>query len=156
MKYFPSNLKHLRLSRGINQTQMIDLLNIEPTTWSNYERGKSYPKLELFHKISKYFQVPEDDLLNRDLAHVHLTEKKVEKKESKNVLLNVNPSVHLNPKNYEENDFASEIAEAEAEMALSAQEVRDLYVKLANSHLHNIGQINKLWQAIEEIRGKIL
>jgi len=67
MQYFPSNLKFLRNKGGFTQAEIKYHLEIEPTTWSNYERGKSVPNLELFYKISKFFQVSEHDLLNIDL-----------------------------------------------------------------------------------------
>lgn len=68
MKFFSSNLRLLRKNSGFTQAQIKDRLGIEPTTWSNYERGKSFPNLELFSKISKFFGVFEDALLNHDLS----------------------------------------------------------------------------------------
>jgi transcriptional regulator with XRE-family HTH domain len=99
MKYFSSNLEFLRKSRNMKQAEIQDSIGIERTTWSNYERNKSYPQLELFHKIAKFFGVNEFDLLNVDLSNVNLNEKKGSEKNSKNVNLNVNPSVNLNTQN---------------------------------------------------------
>ena len=98
MKYFSSNLKFLRKSRGMTQAEIQSGTGIEMTTWGNYERGKSFPKLELFSEITKYFHISAEDLLNTDLSNVHLNKKEEVGKNSKNVHLNVHPSVHLNTK----------------------------------------------------------
>lgn len=68
MEYFANNIKFLRKKHNLIQPEIKDILDIEPTTWSGYERGKSYPNLKLFHKICEYFQVPETDMLNTDLS----------------------------------------------------------------------------------------
>ncbi|WP_068245413.1 helix-turn-helix domain-containing protein [Hydrotalea flava] len=68
MKYFSSNLEYLRKASGLKQQGIQEKLGIERTTWSNYERGKSFPNLKLFHEIANYFGVTEYDLLNTDLS----------------------------------------------------------------------------------------
>lgn len=89
MKYFSSNLEWLRKSNNLLQAEMHDRLGIEPSTWSNYERGKSFPNLKLFHSIANYFNITESDLLNTDLAHGHLNPKTLNRE-------NVRLSVRLN------------------------------------------------------------
>jgi transcriptional regulator with XRE-family HTH domain len=98
MKYFSSNLKFLRKSRGLTQAEIQSDTGIEMTTWGNYERGKSFPKLELFSEITKYFGISAEDLLNSDLSNVHLNKSDNSGKNAQNVHLNVHPSVHLNIK----------------------------------------------------------
>lgn len=95
MKYFSSNLKFLRKSRGLTQAEIQASTGIEMTTWGNYERGKSFPKLELFSEIAKYFGISAEDLLNTDLSDVHLNEKTGILNNAKNVHPNVHQSVHL-------------------------------------------------------------
>lgn len=97
MKYFSSNLKFLRKSRGLTQAEIQASTGIEMTTWGNYERGKSFPKLELFSEITKYFGVSAEDLLNIDLSNVHLNNNAGIVKNDKNVHPNVHQTVHLKP-----------------------------------------------------------
>ena len=85
MKYFSSNMKYLRERNNLKQAEIQDRLAIERTSWSNYERGKSFPNLELFHKISKYFDISESDLLNTDLQNVEERKKTDVKKIEENV-----------------------------------------------------------------------
>ncbi len=77
MEFFSPNMKYLRHKSGFTQIDIQEKLGIEPTTWSNYERGVSFPKLHLFHQISKYFGVPENILLNEDLANSVNPQKKI-------------------------------------------------------------------------------
>lgn len=67
MKYFSTNVKYLRERSAYTQAEIEASTGIERTTWGNYERGKSFPNLKLFHTIAKYFGVSESDLLNVDL-----------------------------------------------------------------------------------------
>ncbi len=69
MDFFASNAEYLRKSRGLKQSEIQSAIGIEQTRWSNYEKGKSRPNLELFHTITKYFDVNADDLLNKDLSN---------------------------------------------------------------------------------------
>jgi transcriptional regulator with XRE-family HTH domain len=54
-------LEFLRKRNGLKQLEIQEKLGIERTTWSNYERGRSFPNLKLFHEISKYFRISEYD-----------------------------------------------------------------------------------------------
>lgn len=67
MKFFSSNVKLLREQFRMTQAEIETRIGIERTTWGNYERGKSFPNLKLFHSIANFFGVPEDELLNVDL-----------------------------------------------------------------------------------------
>lgn len=46
---------------------MAAIIGFGGTTWTNYENNRSYPGLEDFIKICKYFEVSETDLLHNDL-----------------------------------------------------------------------------------------
>jgi transcriptional regulator with XRE-family HTH domain len=54
--------------RKLKQTQMEQLLDIKPSTWSNYENGFSEPSIEGLVKISRFFGISLDELLLQDLA----------------------------------------------------------------------------------------
>jgi transcriptional regulator with XRE-family HTH domain len=104
MKYFSSNMKYLRESNNLKQAEIQDRLTIERTSWSNYERGKSFPNLELFHKISKYFDISESDLLNTDLQNVQERKKEDVKKVDENVQERVQERVQENATNKQKGD----------------------------------------------------
>jgi transcriptional regulator with XRE-family HTH domain len=68
MKYFRSNLRFLRKNRNLTQAEIQAGLGIQRTTWNNYETGKSFPNLQLFVEIAKYFGISEETLLNYDIS----------------------------------------------------------------------------------------
>lgn len=103
MKYFGSNLETLRLKKGLRQYEMSDRLGFERTTWGNYERGKSFPKLEDFFKIAKYFGVSESDLLNVDMQNVQVNAEEEDAENTKNVQVNVKPIVQVKGKSSSSN-----------------------------------------------------
>lgn len=84
MKYFPQNLKYLRENKGLNQGQIADFIGIERSNWSNYENNKSFPNLNLFHKIVSYFGVNAGDLLDKDLSNSKVLENPVVSKNQQN------------------------------------------------------------------------
>lgn len=104
--FFSSNVEYLRKQMGFKQSEIADGTGIERTTWSNYERGKSYPKLEDFVKIAKYFGVKETDLLHGDLKNAHLIKKVPDQKKPENAHPNAHPNAHLNDKKA---DYSGEI-----------------------------------------------
>ena len=61
-------MEFLRRTRNLTQAEIQSSIGIERTTWSNYERGKSFPNLSLFLEIVNYFDIPADDLLKKDLS----------------------------------------------------------------------------------------
>ena len=66
---FAENLKFLRDRNRLKQTDMQSVLGFSQTTWNNYERGVSFPKMGDLEKISDYFQVLESDLLHTELTY---------------------------------------------------------------------------------------
>lgn len=74
MDKFSENVKFLRKKNSLTQPEIKKEIGIEPTTWSNYERGKSYPNLKLFCEIAKFFEVPETELLHASLEKRDLYE----------------------------------------------------------------------------------
>jgi transcriptional regulator with XRE-family HTH domain len=63
MDVFGKALKRLRLEKGISQQKLADAFELQRTTVTNYESGKSLPNLELFVEIVKFFGVSSDILL---------------------------------------------------------------------------------------------
>lgn len=133
----------------MKQSEIQSSIGIERTTWSNYERGKSFPQLELFHNIAKYFGVNEHDLLNTDLSKHSLFEKKSETKEGNKYSLNhsLTGSLTVEPdRKYPENadlgypapnvyDFTSPAAAGTAIVLLD----KDKYRSQPNLYLPGLG-----------------
>lgn len=67
MDLFAKNVKFLREIKGWKQSEMLDKSGFSPTTWNNYEKGKSKPHFDDLIKISKLFEVSETDLIHTDL-----------------------------------------------------------------------------------------
>lgn len=63
LEAFGQTLRRLRTERGISQQKLADDFDLQRTTITNYESGKSFPNLEVFASIVKYFGVPSDALL---------------------------------------------------------------------------------------------
>lgn len=63
MEAFGKSLRRLRTERGISQQKLADDFDLQRTTITNYESGKSFPNLEVFASIVKYFGVPSDAML---------------------------------------------------------------------------------------------
>lgn len=57
-------LKEIRKSRNLNQQKVAMDLNISREALSHYENGKREPSLEMLNRLSKYFNVSIDYLIN--------------------------------------------------------------------------------------------
>ena len=57
-------LRQIRKSRNLNQQKVAMDLNISREALSHYENGKREPSLEMLNRLSKYFNVPIDYLIN--------------------------------------------------------------------------------------------
>lgn len=57
------NIKELRTSRGITQSELADNLFVTPQTVSRWENGQSYPDIQLLPSLAAYFDVTLDDLM---------------------------------------------------------------------------------------------
>lgn len=96
--FLSKNIAFLRKSRNINQSEIQDRLGFKRNTWSNWENGVSSPDIPTIMLISDFFGVNLSDIIEKDLtADVNLNTKVLAGKNSKNVNLNVNPSVNLKP-----------------------------------------------------------
>lgn len=65
--YFSKNIRFLRESKGLKLSDF-EQFGIKVGTLSNYELGKTEPKLEILMFFSKFFRKSIDDLLFSDLA----------------------------------------------------------------------------------------
>ncbi len=57
-------LKQIRKERNLNQLKVAMDLNISREALSHYENGKREPSLEMLNKLSEYFNVSIDFLIN--------------------------------------------------------------------------------------------
>ena len=63
---FGDMIKNLRQSRSLNQVQLANLLNVSKQTVSNWENNNILPSIEMLVKISQFFSVSTDYLLELD------------------------------------------------------------------------------------------
>ncbi len=60
------SINHLRLSKGWNQVQLAQKLNVTKQTISNWENDNIQPSIEMLIRLSKVFNVSTDYLLGLD------------------------------------------------------------------------------------------
>ncbi|PHN05871.1 helix-turn-helix transcriptional regulator [Flavilitoribacter nigricans] len=65
--YLEQNIRFLRKSNGINQTDLGKRVGKSKEVISTYERGKIQPPIDVVFELSKVFQVSMEDLLMRDI-----------------------------------------------------------------------------------------
>ena len=63
---FGEMLKMMRKSRNLNQVQLAAQLNVTKQTISNWENNNILPSIDMLVKISHYFSVSTDYLLDLD------------------------------------------------------------------------------------------
>lgn len=67
---FGQRLANLREEKGIYQKELAAILNVSPSTVSNYENDVHFPDIEILCKLANYFDVSTDYLLVRtDYRH---------------------------------------------------------------------------------------
>lgn len=78
-------IKKLRISHNLNQVQLAKSLSVSKQTVSNWENNNILPSIDMLVKLSDFFSVPTDYLLELDnrkfieitgltdtqLAHIH-------------------------------------------------------------------------------------
>lgn len=62
-------LKKIRKERNLNQLKVAMDLNISREALSHYENGKRQPSIEMLRKLSEYFNVSIDFLINGEEFH---------------------------------------------------------------------------------------
>ncbi|MBQ9228105.1 MAG: helix-turn-helix transcriptional regulator [Eubacterium sp.] len=59
MQYYP-RLRDLREDRDLTQEQLVQILKMHKTTYTNYEQGKREPPFELIIKLARLYNVSID------------------------------------------------------------------------------------------------
>jgi DNA-binding XRE family transcriptional regulator len=63
-----SNIKALRTSKAMTQTELALAIDTKRATLGAWEEGRSEPKLNMVIAIANFFQISIDDLLKVDLT----------------------------------------------------------------------------------------
>ncbi len=63
---FGDNVKKLRTAHNLSQVQLADELSVSKQTVSNWENNNILPSIEMLLKISRFFSVSTDFLLELD------------------------------------------------------------------------------------------
>jgi transcriptional regulator with XRE-family HTH domain len=66
--YFNQNLRFLRKERGLTLVSLSEKTGISKSSISEYEKGTSYPGLQVLEIFSSFFSKSIDDLLNKQLV----------------------------------------------------------------------------------------
>ncbi|MBR6361416.1 MAG: helix-turn-helix transcriptional regulator, partial [Clostridia bacterium] len=66
--YFSENIRSLRKERDLTQEALAEFLGVSFQAVSKWERGESYPDIELLPAIAAFFSVSTDNLLGVDKA----------------------------------------------------------------------------------------
>lgn len=67
--HFGKNLRYLRVSNNMNQTDLALKLHTSHQSISNYERGQRFCDLDMLVRVSELFDISIDDLLKTPLDH---------------------------------------------------------------------------------------
>ncbi len=59
MSYYP-RLRDLREDKDLTQEQLVKILKMHKTTYTNYEQGKREPPFDFIIKIAKFYNVSID------------------------------------------------------------------------------------------------
>lgn len=102
------NLKFLRKESNLNQAEILDFIGIDGKgKWSDYERGKANPPINILIKISEKFRISLDDLIKSDLqkARFNLIENDIKNDKKGKVFSKVDGKV------YQENEHFSLVSD---------------------------------------------
>lgn len=100
MKIFRERLKKLRISKGLNQNELAQILNVAKQTVSNWENGNRMPDSEMLVKIADFFDVSVDYLLGRtDYQNAHIYENEIE---GRNVHIEYDKDIYPDGLTYEQ------------------------------------------------------
>ena len=57
------NIKRIRTAKGMNQTELAEKVGVTRQTISSWEKGSSFPNINMLEKMSAVFDMPIDELL---------------------------------------------------------------------------------------------
>lgn len=90
---FADNLKVFRMEKSVSQQEIADYLQITRQAYNYYENGKREPDYKTLLKLSEYFNITVDDLLNenmsqrdKNLAILNRNARKLSKEDRKKLL----------------------------------------------------------------------
>ena len=63
-KQLSENIKKLRKKYNLSQSEFGKILNVSDKAVSSWEKGTKTPRIETIQKISEFFKVPSDSLIN--------------------------------------------------------------------------------------------
>lgn len=69
MYEFGNMLKKLRLAKNLTQEQLANVIEIAPSSIAMYERGTRTPSLKMLVRLSQYFNVSINELLNAPIKN---------------------------------------------------------------------------------------
>ena len=72
--YIANNIKILRKKNNFSQDELSAQLGIKRTSLSGYEVGSTEPNIELLSKLSQFFKITIDQLINSDLQSLSVFE----------------------------------------------------------------------------------
>lgn len=61
-----TNIKMLRIARGLNQVELAKKLSVTKQTVSNWENDNIQPSIDMLERIADFFNVSTDYLLGRE------------------------------------------------------------------------------------------
>ena len=76
MNIFSTRLKYIRKNNKKTQQDMANFLNIQRSTYGEYERGKIMPPMDKIQKLADYFDVSVDWLMGNTNFETHDERKK--------------------------------------------------------------------------------
>lgn len=65
MSLFKERFRQERISKGITQKSLSEILGVDRTSISKYENGKQLPEVPVLEKMANYFDVSTDYLLGK-------------------------------------------------------------------------------------------
>lgn len=68
MTHIGTNIKKLRKVKGLSQQAFAELFNLTRGNISSYEELRAEPKIEIIAKIAKYFSIPLNHLIEKNLS----------------------------------------------------------------------------------------
>jgi len=68
MSYIGKNIRKIRMSKKLTQTEFAELFDLKRTAVGSYEEGRAEPKIDTLIKIAEYFKLSLDSLLRKELT----------------------------------------------------------------------------------------
>ncbi len=126
-----SKLKKLREACGFTQQQVADILQIDRSTYSYYETGKTTPDLKTIKKLIKIFNISYMDILENDEPFINTKVNDI----SNSSYYNYNCNYHSNSK-INNSDYIPKLTKDEKNLIMA-------YRLLSNEEKENILKLVK-------------